>query len=212
MSRITYVIALALAAAAATASIAQAVVDPSGRQVADPLAASYLRQQGLSPGEIKVRTQGVDPLAASYLRNHGFPQAQIQTEVTTTVPVAAKPIDPLAQSYLRQQGLSPGEVKVRTEGVDPLAASYLRGMGLSPAQIADWTAGVCSGETKPAVCLSAFEPTAPPATQIATPGGFDWSDAGIGAAATLGLVLLLAGLGAAFVIARHNRGRPVASA
>jgi hypothetical protein len=43
-------------------------------------------------------------------------------------------------------------------------------------------------------------------------GGFSWSDAGIGAGATLGFVLLLVGFGGAFVIARQNRRRQVASA
>ena len=47
-----------------------------------------------------------------------------------------------------------------------------------------------------------FEPTA----TVVTPSiGFSWGDAGIGAAATLGIVLLLGGLGAAFV-SHRNRG------
>ena len=40
---------------------------------------------------------------------------------------------------------------------------------------------------------------------------FDWADAGIGAGATLGFVLVLAGFGAALVTGRHHRRRRVAS-
>ena len=50
---------------------------------------------------------------------------------------------------------------------DPLAVSYLRNRGFPQA----------------------------PAQIVGTSGGFSWSDAGIGAGATLGLVLLLAGAG-----------------
>jgi hypothetical protein len=42
--------------------------------------------------------------------------------------------------------------------------------------------------------------------------GFEWSDAGIGAGAMLGLVLLLAGVGGAGAIVRQNRRRTVANA
>lgn len=41
------------------------------------------------------------------------------------------------------------------------------------------------------------------------PGGFDWGDAGIGAAAMLGVVLLLAGLLVGLAIPRRNQGRQV---
>ena len=126
MSRTITLIALALAAAAVAAPMAQGVTDPNGNQAIDPLAVSYLQGQGFSPGEIKVLVGQGDPLAVSYLRNHGFPQV--------------------------------------------------------PAQI------------------------------VGTSAGFSWSDAGIGAGATLGLVLLLAGVGGALVITRQNRRRHVASA
>ena len=94
--------------------------------------------------------------------------------------------------------------------IDPLAVSYLRGLGFSPSQIRDWTVGVCSQAVKPAVCSLPSERTAAPAQGVQS-GGFDWTDAGIGAVATLGIVLLLAGLGAGLAISRQNRRRPVAS-
>jgi hypothetical protein len=169
MSRMFTLIALALAAAAVAVPVAQGVTDPSGGQVADPLAASYLRGQGLSPAEVKARTVGIDPLAASYIRNGGFPQ------VGTT-----KAIDPLAASYIRNNGFP--QVGT-TKAIDPLAASYLRNGGFPQA----------------------------PAQVVTASGGFDWADAGIGAGATLGLVLLVAGLGAALITTRHNRRRHVAS-
>jgi hypothetical protein len=169
MSRMFTSIALALAAAAVAVPVALGVADPNGRQVADPLAASYLRGQGLSPGEVKAQTVGIDPLAASYLRNGGFPQAQ-----------ATRAIDPLAASYIRNGGFP--QVGT-TKAIDPLAASYLRNKGFPQA----------------------------PAQVVTAPGGFDWADASIGAGATLGAVLLLAGLGAALITTRHNRRRHVAS-
>jgi hypothetical protein len=178
MSRIIQLIALALAAAAVAAPVAQGVTDPNGNQAIDPLAVSYLQGQGFSPGEIKVLVGQGDPLAVSYLRNHGFPQAQVETRATP------KPIDPLAVSYLQGQGFSPGEIKVLVGQGDPLAVSYLRNHGFPQA----------------------------PTQIVGTSAGFSWSDAGIGAGATLGLVLLLAGVGGAFVISRQNRRRHVANA
>ena len=40
------------------------------------------------------------------------------------------------------------------------------------------------------------------------PGGFDWGDAGIGAAGMLGIVLLVGGVGAALIAARNHRRQP----
>jgi hypothetical protein len=56
--------------------------------------------------------------------------------------------------------------------------------------------------------LFGVSPAPPPATGS---GGFDWSDFGIGAGAMLGLVLLLAGLGAAAHYSRRGgiRARPI---
>ena len=73
MSRIIQLIALALAAAAVAAPMAQGVQDPNGRQALDPLALSYLQGQGFSPGEIKVLVGQGDPLAVSYLREPRLP-------------------------------------------------------------------------------------------------------------------------------------------
>ena len=83
--------------------------------------------------------------------------------------------------------------------VDPLAVSYLRGLGLSPSEIADWTAGMCSHEVKPTSCFAVFDRASAP-TETVVSGGFDWTDAGIGAGATLGLLLLAIGLAFALVI------------
>ena len=92
--------------------------------------------------------------------------------------------------------------------VDPLAVSYLTGQGLTPSEVTSWTVGDCSHEVKASSCYAMFEPTAIPSTPTI---GFSWGDAGIGAIATLGIVLLLGGLGAG-LLSRHNRGDHTAHA
>ncbi len=147
--------------------------------------------------------QAVDPLAVSYLQGQGFSPGEIKVlvgqgdplavsylrnhgfpQAQVATPATTKAIDPLAVSYLQNQGFSPGEIKVLVGQGDPLGISYLRNDGFPQAT-----------------------------TQIVgTSAGFSWSDAGIGAGATLGIVLVLAGLGGALAITRHNRRRHVASA
>jgi hypothetical protein len=187
MSRTITLIALALAAAAVAAPIAQGVEDPNGGQAVDPLAVSYLQEQGYSPGQIKVLVGKGDPLAFSYLLDKGLSPAQI-----------------VAQATVR----SPRE----TTAMDPLAISYLRNLGMNQAQIDEWTTGVCAQAHRPAVCSLPLSDVAATSVVTESSSGFSWSDAGIGAGATLGFVLLLAGLGGAFVISRQNRRRHVASA
>jgi hypothetical protein len=148
--------------------------------------------------------QALDPLAVSYLQGQGFSPGEIKMLVgqgdplavsylrnhgfpqaqATAAPAAAKAIDPLAVSYLQGQGFSPGQIKVLVGQADPLAVSYLRNNGFPQA----------------------------PTQIVGASAGFDWADAGIGAGATLGLVLLLAGVGGALTISRQNRRRTVASA
>jgi hypothetical protein len=96
--------------------------------------------------------------------------------------------------------------------VDPLAVSYLSGMGLTPAQIKDWTVGVCAHAKKPAVCFAPFQHTSASTPTVASSSDFKWGDATIGAAATLGTVLLLGGIGAILVTSRNGRRRTIASA
>ena len=68
--------------------------------------------------------------------------------------------------------------------------------------------GDCSHEVKPSSCYAMFPQTA---TLVAGSAGFSWGDAGIGVGATLGVVFLLGGLGAA-LLSRHNRRPPMARA
>ena len=124
-------------------------------------------------------------------------------------------VDPLGVSYQRLFAQTQTESRVTspTRFVDPLAISYLAGMGLTPAQIKDWTVGVCAqGAKKPAVCFAPFHQTSASRPTVASSSGFRWGDATIGAAATLGTVLLLGGLGAILVMSRHGRRRTIASA
>src|SRR5215475_1485287 len=60
------------------------------------------------------------------------------------------------------------------------------------------------GNTAALDSVSAPEPTTAPA-RYGVAHGFVWADAGVGAAATLGLVLVIAGLGAALVHRRQPR-------
>ena len=107
-------------------------------------------------------------------------------------------------------------VGLATEGhalqpqVDPLAVSWLLGQGLSPSEVRDWTVGACSNRVKPTRCYSAFATSTAPEraavpAQASRSGGFHWGDAGIGAGATLGILLMLGGLGAALIVRKTGR-------
>jgi hypothetical protein len=156
-------VALALAAAAVAAPIAQSGSSPK----VDPLAVGYLMGQGLSPSEVTSWTVG----ACSH-------------EVKDA-------------SCYAMLGLAASSPKV-----DPLAVGYLMGKGLSPSQVRSWTVGACSHRVKDASCYAMFPSQAAP-TQIASSPGFQWSDAGIGAGFTLGIVLL-GGAGAGLLVSRRN--------
>jgi len=123
-------------------------------------------------------------------------------------------VDPLGASYQGFFAQTQAESRVTspTRFVDPLAISYLAGMGLTPAQIKDWTVGVCAHAKKPAVCFAPFQHTSASTPTVASSSDFKWGDATIGAAATLGTVLLLGGIGAILATSRNGRRRTIASA
>jgi hypothetical protein len=100
-----------------------------------------------------------------------------------------------------------------TPKVDPLAVSYLMGKGLSPSEVTSWTVGACSHQVKAASCYAMLDRSAPAAasTPKVDPLAFHWVDAGIGAGATLGIVLLIGGLGAG-LISRQTRRHQTARA
>jgi hypothetical protein len=216
-------LALALAAAAVAAPLALASSAPK----VDPLAVSYLIGQGYTPSQVEAWTVG----ACSH---EAKPAACFGPSKGTNLTGGGAKVDPLAVSYLIGQGLSPSEVASWTVGacshetraascyamfepaaastkVDPLAVSYLTGQGLSPSEVTSWTAGACSHEAKAASCFAMFQPAAT-STQVVRSIGFQWGDAGIGAGAALGLVLLLGGAGAGLLISRQNRRRQMARA
>jgi hypothetical protein len=140
----------------------------------------------------------VDPLAVSYLLGQGYSPAQV--EAWTVGPCSRETKAVACFGPSRGAGLVSSTAKV-----DPLAVSYLLGQGLSPAQVEAWTVGECSHEVKPASCFQAF--TSKVDAETVTSGGFDWRDAGIGAGATIGLFLLVGGLGAGLLISRQSRRR-----
>ena len=172
--------ALALAAAAVAAPIAQGVTDPNGNQAIDPLAVSYLQGQGFSPGEIKV-------LIAQATRS---PSATCATTASRGRKWRPRRLRRRSTRWpsatCRTRVSRPGEIKVLVGQGDPLAVSYLRNRGF-PQHPDD--------DRRPSA-------------------GFNWSDAGIGAGATLGIVLA-AGRGSEGALRRlppEPRGRHVASA
>jgi hypothetical protein len=181
MSRVITFVSLVIAAAAIAVPIAQA--NPAtGPAKVDPLAVGYLQGQGYTPAQIRAWTVG----ACSH-----------QT----------KPAACFGPS--RGADLGAGAAKV-----DPLAVGYLMGQGLSPAEIRSWTVGACSHAVKDATCFAAFDretTAAPTSVSISRTGGFHWGEAGIGAGAALGIVLLLVGTTAGLMISRQSRRR-VASA
>jgi hypothetical protein len=212
-------LALALAAAAVAAPIAQSSSTPR----VDPMAVSYLMGQGLSPSEVTSWTSGGC--------SHQVKAASCYAMFQSTAPK----VDPLAVSYLMGQRLSPSQVQSWTVGacshrvkdascyamiqpaiasvkVDPLAVSYLTGQGLTPSQVTSWTVGACSRQIKDASCYAMFKGAATSSKQVAGSSGFQWGDAGIGAGFTLGIVLLLGGAGAGLLISRRNSRQQAARA
>ena len=211
MSRMITLIALALATAAVAASVAGA---DNGAKV-DPFAVSYLAGQGLTPSEVTSWTTG----DCSRENKDASCYAMLDRNAA-----AAVAIDPLAVSYLAGQGLTPSEVTSWTTGDCsrqnrglPPATPCSTGTPSPPstrsrsatwpdrasprAKSPSWTTGDCSAEVKPASCYAMFESTT---TQATGSVGFSWGDAGIGAAATLGIVFLVGALGAALVTRRHR--------
>ena len=157
----------------------------------------------------------VSAAVAAPIASSGSPAASCSQADNPSGCYRGKPfVDPLGVSYqgLFAQTQTESRVTSPTRFVDPLAVSYLGGMGLTPAQIKDWTVGVCSHAKKPAVCVAPFQQTSASTPTFTSSSGFEWGDATIGAAATLGAVLLLGGLGAILVMSRHGRRRTIASA
>jgi hypothetical protein len=173
--------------------------------------------------------QGAAPIVvrSSINRSLGVPPQYLGTHQAA---FAAPKVDPLAVSYLIGRGYTPSQVEAWTVGacshevkaaacfgpskganltggeakVDPLAVSYLTGQGLSPSEVTSWTVGACSHETRAASCYAMFRPAATSFTQVTGSTGFQWGDAGVGAGFTLGIILLLGGVGAGLFISRRN--------
>lgn len=141
----------------------------------------------------------VDPLAVSYLTGQGLTASQVASWTTGTCSQQTKP----ASCYAM--------FKTSAPTVDPLAVSYLTGQGLTPSQVASWTTGACSQRVKDAACYAMLEQGAAP-THAGRSIGFQWGDAGIGAGFALGIVLLVGGGAAGFVLSRQSHRREAAHA
>lgn len=173
-------LALALAAAAFAAPIAQAQANPPSGTVTVPAWLAKIHYPGTSV-----------PLAGP-----GPCSQEVKPPSCYAMP---------APSLVEALG---GEPKP----VDPLAVSYLTGLGLSPSEVTSWTSGACSREARSASCFAMFDTAAAVSTPVSRSIGFQWADAGIGAGFALGVVLLLGGAGAGFLISRHSRRRQAAHA
>jgi hypothetical protein len=148
--------------------------------------------------------------AVGFLAQQGLSWGQIEAWTTGVCSYEVKP----SSCYV-----TPAESRLASRR---LAEGFLQGTGLAAAQVTSFTEGVCSCEVTPssyylthAQSPVASQPTghnlrSPGTSQPArVEGGFDWGDAGVGAGATLGVMALLAGLGAALTISRHNHRRQV---
>jgi hypothetical protein len=103
MSRMFNTVALALAAAAVAAPIAQSATDPSGNTVADPLV-SYL-QGGLSPGEIRCVGQADLSPSATFATS-------VPAQAAATAAPAAKGSRPARRQLPPESGLLARQIKV----------------------------------------------------------------------------------------------------
>jgi hypothetical protein len=184
-------LALALAAAAVAAPIAQSNSTPK----VDPLAVGYLIGQGLSPSEVSSWTTG----ACSHQAKAASCYAMLER-----TPFAPTPSPPASQRRGAGDFPTTGRISVAPK-VDPLAVGYLTGQGLTPSEVTSWTVGACSHQAKAASCYAMLDRKAAAApTHVAVSIGFQWGDAGIGAGFTLGIILLLGGAGAGLLISRRN--------
>jgi hypothetical protein len=149
----------------------------------------------------------IDPLAVAYLIGQGYTPAQVKA---WTVRACSREVKP-APCFGPSRGASLGASVVK---VDPLAVSYLTGRGLTPAEVKSWTVGACSHATKDVSCFAVFDrgATAVTSSTVGSSGAFDWSDAGIGAGVAIGVLLLIGGMGAGFLLSRQTRRREAASA
>lgn len=147
----------------------------------------------------------VDPLAVSYLQGQGYTPAQITAWTVGACSHASKP----AACFGPTRGAD-----LSRPTVDPLAVGYLIGQGLSPNEVKSWTVGPCSHQSKPASCYAAFDhgtSASTPTVSSVSSDSFSWGDAGVGAGAAVGTLLLLGGMSAGFVISRQHRRRQAAS-
>ena len=107
MTRTFHLIALALVAAVAAVSSAQAGGPGSAPPKVDPLAVGYLMGLGLSPSEVQSWTTGACSQASK-------PASCFAALERTAAPAK---VDPLAVGYLMGRGLSPSEVEAWTTGI-----------------------------------------------------------------------------------------------
>ncbi len=132
---------------------------------------------------------GAAPTLRPGLTDFGLSHSQI------AVPPQAQTVSsPQLKPGLRDFGLSYAQIAVprAPQTASPQLKPGLRDFGLSYGRIA----------VPPA---STSGPAAQQQVEIVPSRGFDWRDAGIGAAATLGIVLLVGGLGAGLVLRSHRR-------
>jgi hypothetical protein len=127
----------------------------------------------------------------------------------SAAPASARPFDLNANGSYVPAGSASMQAPSQPTGVPPILAAPKPSQRAALRQAQQQERPASTGPRSEVVSGGGYGPINTPATVVrglAHGGGFDWGDAGIGAAGGLGLALV--GVGGAFAISQQRRGRP----
>jgi hypothetical protein len=143
-----------------------------------------------------IRVTAAALIAAGAVAPVALAGGEPKNEWPFTRSVADRATAQVEQSHSAQVSVVAGEPKNQWPFTRPVA-------GRAPSQVHESSSVTRAGYGEAKNEQPFTQPTFAPTVIIRTNGGFDWGDAGIGAGATLGLVI--AALGAATLRAPHGR-------